>query len=97
MSNEKPKQLDEITKEDILDEALAYAQQFGLNAERSNCTIEPIPPKPLEQEIGGGGSATRNPINSWTVIIRQKERTGVVTVEYNGFGGCVEAVGFRGW
>lgn len=95
MDSEQPKQLNQITSNDIIDEALDYAKQFGLHAQRSDCYIEPIPPKPLEQEIGGGGTATRNPISSWTVIIRQKERKALVTVEY-AIGGGIDAVDFKG-
>src|SRR5712692_4152327 len=97
MNSERRKELHEIIEDDIKNVALDYAKQFGIHAQRSDCSIEPIPPPPLVQEIGGGGSATRNPIVSWTVVIRQNGiRIGSVLVEYSGFGGCVNAMGFRG-
>lgn len=98
MSNEH-KHLNDITSDDIKDAAIELVEQYGLHAQRIECRIEPIPPKPLEQEVGLGvaRTATRNPITKWTVIIQQKNRGGRVKVEYSGLGGYVEATQFEGW
>lgn len=87
MAQDGYKKLEEITDEDIKEEALAYAKQFDVEASLESCVVIPARIKLTIQEIGDIAPLTALPISKWQVFItpsamsKAQQRVKVI-VEY---------------
>ncbi len=78
------------TEDEIIDAALLYAAQSGLQAQRENCSVRAVQPKPIKSGIE---EVTSLPVTEWVVTISSQGKTALVPVKY--FSGGIGATDFK--
>ncbi len=78
------------TEDEIKDAALLYAVQSGFHAQRENCSVRAVQPKPIKSGIE---EVTSLPVIEWIVTIGLQGKTALVRVKY--FSGGIGATDLK--